>query len=122
MAEKEEQFERLDPTGEKLAYGQLQILSVLAEMIANMRESLTRQLVVNGANDCETEEDMKKRWEGLDLEKEKEIEQELEEDIRIKVREELLEERAEQEELEIEESTSGESSCGNTCNDKACFC
>ena len=38
------------------------MLEDLAVYIDTMRESLTRHLVVSGANDCETDEDFKKRW------------------------------------------------------------
>ena len=44
---KKQEFKQLDETGKSEAMGKLKILEFLAEMITNMRESLTRELVVN---------------------------------------------------------------------------
>ena len=44
---KKQEFKELDDTGKAEAMGKLKILEFLAEMITNMRESLTRELVVN---------------------------------------------------------------------------
>jgi len=44
---KKPEFKELDETGKSETMGKLKILEFLAEMITNMRESLTRELVVN---------------------------------------------------------------------------
>ena len=62
---KKSEFPDLDYEAEKIIYGKLKMLEDLAVYIDTMRESLTRHLVVSGANDCETDEDFKKRWEGV---------------------------------------------------------
>ena len=62
---KKSEFPELDYEAEKIIYGKLKMLEDLAVYIDTMRESLTRHLVVNGANDCETDEDFKDRWEGV---------------------------------------------------------
>tara|TARA_R110002153_G_scaffold112131_2_gene254015 strand:+ start:63 stop:299 length:237 start_codon:yes stop_codon:yes gene_type:complete len=55
---KESQFENLKTRIDKaLVYGQLKSLKTLAIYIDNMRESLTRLLVVNGIEDEEDFED-----------------------------------------------------------------
>ena len=59
---KKSEFPDLDYEAEKIIYGKLKMLEDLAVYIDTMRESLTRHLVVSGANDCETDEDFKKRW------------------------------------------------------------
>jgi len=47
----------LNETGKKITRGKLHILETLVEMLNTMRESLTRELVVNGV---EEEEDILK--------------------------------------------------------------
>jgi hypothetical protein len=59
---KKNEFPDLDYDEEKITYGKLKMLEDLALYIDTMRESLTRNLVVNGANDCVTYEDLKERW------------------------------------------------------------
>jgi len=59
---KQSQFETLSFDDEKILYGRLKMLEDLALYIEQLRQSYTRHLVVNGANDCETEEDLKERW------------------------------------------------------------
>jgi hypothetical protein len=59
---KECEFEQLSFCDEKILYGRLKMLEDLALYIDQLRESYTRHLVVNGAQDCETEADLKKRW------------------------------------------------------------
>ena len=59
---KKSEFPDLDYEAEKLVYGKLKMLEDLALYIDTMRESLTRNLVVNGANDCVSYEDLKERW------------------------------------------------------------
>ena len=59
---KECEFKQLSFDDEKILYGRLKMLEDLALYIDQLRESYTRHLVVNGAQDCETEEDLKKRW------------------------------------------------------------
>lgn len=44
---KKQEFKELDETAKTMSMGKLKILEFLAEMITNMRESLTRELVVN---------------------------------------------------------------------------
>jgi hypothetical protein len=44
---KKPEFKELDESGKSETMGKLKILEFLAEMITNMRESLTRELVVN---------------------------------------------------------------------------
>lgn len=62
---KKSEFEVLSIDDEKHIWGKLKALENLAVYIDCMRESLTRHLVVNGAKDCETDEDMKERWKEL---------------------------------------------------------
>tara|TARA_R110000744_G_C18897791_1_gene508814 strand:- start:161 stop:472 length:312 start_codon:yes stop_codon:yes gene_type:complete len=62
---KKSEFPDLDYEAEKIVYGKLKMLEDLAVYIDTMRESLTRHLVVSGANDCETLEDFKERWAGV---------------------------------------------------------
>tara|TARA_R110000822_G_scaffold165815_1_gene306324 strand:+ start:407 stop:736 length:330 start_codon:yes stop_codon:yes gene_type:complete len=62
---KKSEFPDLDYEAEKIVYGKLKMLEDLAVYIDTMRESLTRHLVVSGANDCETDEDFKERWSGV---------------------------------------------------------
>jgi hypothetical protein len=59
---KECEFEQLSFCDEKILYGRLKMLEDLALYIDQLRESYTRHLVVNGAQDCITEADLKKRW------------------------------------------------------------
>tara|TARA_R110002073_G_scaffold150416_2_gene304540 strand:+ start:299 stop:559 length:261 start_codon:yes stop_codon:yes gene_type:complete len=59
------EFPDLDYEQEKIMYGKLKMLEDLAIYIDTMRESLTRHLIVNGASDCVSYEDFKKRWEGV---------------------------------------------------------
>tara|TARA_R110000803_G_scaffold182292_1_gene244642 strand:+ start:75 stop:338 length:264 start_codon:yes stop_codon:yes gene_type:complete len=59
---KQSQFEELSFDDEKILYGRLKMLEDLALYIDQLRESYTRHLVVNGAQDCETETDLKERW------------------------------------------------------------
>ena len=69
MKFKTEEWEKIDTDGEKFVYGRLKALEELALYIDTMRESLTKLLVVNGCNDCESDEDLKERWrnvKGLD--------------------------------------------------------
>ena len=63
---KKSEFDTLSFDDEKILYGRLKMLEDLALYIDQLRESYTRHLVVNGAQDCETEEDLKKRWESDD--------------------------------------------------------
>jgi len=65
--EKDENWENLDTDGEKIVFGRLKALEELAIYINTMRESLTKLLVMNGANDCETDEDLKDRWRNVVL-------------------------------------------------------
>ena len=51
----ENKFGTLNETGKKITLGKLHILETLVEMLNTMRESLTRELVVNGV---EKEEDI----------------------------------------------------------------
>ena len=51
----ENKFETLNDTGKKITLGKLHLLETLVEMLNTMRESLTRELVVNGV---ESEEDI----------------------------------------------------------------
>tara|TARA_R110002012_G_scaffold280892_1_gene469637 strand:- start:23 stop:235 length:213 start_codon:yes stop_codon:yes gene_type:complete len=44
---KKQEFKTLDDTAKTETMGKLKILEFLAEMITNMRESLTRELIVN---------------------------------------------------------------------------
>ena len=44
---KKPEFKELDESGKSETMGKLKILEFFAEMITNMRESLTRELVVN---------------------------------------------------------------------------
>tara|TARA_R100000935_G_scaffold16004_1_gene31928 strand:- start:237 stop:431 length:195 start_codon:yes stop_codon:yes gene_type:complete len=44
---KKQEFETLNETEKLESVGKLKVLEFLAEMIKNMRESLTRELVVN---------------------------------------------------------------------------
>ena len=46
--------------------GRLKALEDLALHIEVMRESLTRLLVTNTGGVCETDEDLKKRWKGVE--------------------------------------------------------
>ena len=75
---KKSEFEELSFDDEKVIWGKLKMLEELAALIDAMRESLTRHLVVNGAGDCENEDDLKKRWdekkeESTEVEKETKI-------------------------------------------------
>lgn len=63
---KKSEFDKLSFDDEKILYGRLKMLEDLALYIDQLRESYTRHLVVNGAQDCESEADLKKRWEGDD--------------------------------------------------------
>ena len=65
--EKDDCWETLDTDGEKIVFGRLKALEELSLYIDLMRESLTRLLVVNGAKDCETEDDLKERWRGIPM-------------------------------------------------------
>ena len=60
------EWETLDTDGEKFVYGRLKALEDLALHIEVMRESLTRLLVTNTGGVCETDEDLKKRWKGVE--------------------------------------------------------
>ena len=63
--EKDECWETLDTDGEKIVFGRLKALEELALYIDTMRESLTKLLVINGAKDCETDDDLKERWKNV---------------------------------------------------------
>ena len=65
MKTKVDQWENLDTDGEKYVYGRLKALEELALYIDTMRESLTKLLVVNGAKDCESDDDLKERWKNV---------------------------------------------------------
>lgn len=65
MKTKLTEWETLDTDGEKFVYGRLKALEDLALHIEVMRESLTRLLVTNTGGACETDEDLKKRWKGV---------------------------------------------------------
>jgi len=62
---KKSKFTELSFDDEKIIYGKLKMLEDLAIYIDTMRESLTRHLVVSGANECETLDDLKKRWKNV---------------------------------------------------------
>ncbi len=65
----ENKFGTLNETGKKITLGKLHILETLVEMLNTMRESLTRELVVNGV---EKEEDiLNNNNEGTKKEEEK---------------------------------------------------
>ena len=67
MKFKTDEWEKIDTDGEKFVYGRLKALEELALYINTMRESLTRLLVVNGCQDCETDDDLKDRWRNVQL-------------------------------------------------------
>ena len=60
-------WEKLDIDGEKFVYGRLKALEELSLYIDTMRESLTKLLVINGANKCESDNDLKERWKKKDI-------------------------------------------------------
>mgnify|MGYP003153772334 CR=1 FL=1 len=55
--EKDENWERLDTDGEKIVFGRLKALEELAVYIDTM----------NGANNCENDDDLKDRWRNITL-------------------------------------------------------
>lgn len=65
MKYKNNEWDTLDIDNQKFVYGRLKALEELALYIDTMRESLTKLLVVNGCQDCETEDDLKERWSGV---------------------------------------------------------
>ena len=79
--EKDENWEDLDTDGEKIVFGRLKALEELAIYINTMRESLTKLLVMNGANDCETDADLKDRWRNITLDNSDTSENDKEEQI-----------------------------------------
>jgi hypothetical protein len=71
---KESEFEDLDYNEEREVWGKLKILEEIATYIDAMRESYTRHLVVNGAGECKTDEDFKKRWGEIEEEQAEKLE------------------------------------------------
>ena len=69
MKFKQSEWDRLSLDEEKITFGKLKMLEQLSEFINVMRMSLTKSLVVNGAKDCETDDDLEKRWKELEKEK-----------------------------------------------------
>jgi hypothetical protein len=62
---KKSEWDKLDVDGEKFVFGRLKALEELAVYIDIMRESLTKQLVINGCRDCESDDDLKERWKNI---------------------------------------------------------
>ena len=58
--------EALSLDDEKITFGRLKALEDLVNYLNVVRESLTKQLVLNGARDCETDDDLKERWKKLE--------------------------------------------------------
>ena len=71
MRYKQDHFDKISLDEEKITFGKLKALEDLSNYIDCLREAYTKLLVVNGARDCETDDDLKERWKnvkGLDNE------------------------------------------------------
>ena len=62
---KKDEFEQISYDDEKIIFGKLKVLEHLSVYIDTLRESYTKHLVLNGARDCETDEDLKERWKNV---------------------------------------------------------